>query len=173
MRYNTCCVAARGFQFFRVLEYSAADTFIEYSITQRRRFGSYNLSVLVRRFGFRCGAACLLWRYFWLLRGAAFRFWRGFWVSAVDSFRLASKYFGRAAGGNSNAPTAAQQGAAPDRLQLRSLCSCLASVSALPAAGELGRWAVARGLKKVKNSLDCLGHVPLKLKTVRGGVGNA
>ena len=35
--------------------------------------------------------------------------------------------------------TTTQQGAAPDRLQLRSLRSCLASVSALPAAGELGR----------------------------------
>jgi len=47
--------------------------------------------------------------------------------------------------GNSNALTTAQQDAAPDRLQLRSLRSCLASVSALPAAGELGRCAVARG----------------------------
>ncbi len=42
--------------------------------------------------------------------------------------------------------TTAQQGAAPDRLQLRSLRSCLAPVSALPAAGELGRCAAARGL---------------------------
>ena len=41
-------------------------------------------------------------------------------------------------------PTAAEQGAAPDRLQLRSLRSCLASVSTLSAAGELGRCAVAR-----------------------------
>lgn len=32
---------------------------------------------------------------------------------------------------------AAQQGAAPDRLQLRSLRSFLTSLSALPAAGEL------------------------------------
>ena len=46
--------------------------------------------------------------------------------------------------GGCNIPTAAQQGAAPDRLQLRSLRSFLASVSALPAAGELGRCAVAR-----------------------------
>ncbi len=38
--------------------------------------------------------------------------------------------------------TAAQQGAAPDRLQIRS--SCL--LAALSAAGELGRWAAARGL---------------------------
>ncbi len=37
------------------------------------------------------------------------------------------------------APTAAQQGAAPDRLQLRSF------LTSLPAAGELGRSAVARG----------------------------
>ena len=44
------------------------------------------------------------------------------------------------------APTAAEQGAAPDRLQLRSLRSFLAPVSALPAAGDLGRSAVARGL---------------------------
>jgi hypothetical protein len=36
---------------------------------------------------------------------------------------------------------ATQQGAAPDRLQLRSLRSFLASVSALSTAGELGRWA--------------------------------
>ncbi len=42
--------------------------------------------------------------------------------------------------------TARQQGAAPDRLQLRSLRSCLAAVSALPAAGELGRSAAARGV---------------------------
>ena len=41
--------------------------------------------------------------------------------------------------------TATQQGAAPDRLQLRSLRSFLAAVSALPAAGELGRSAAARG----------------------------
>ncbi len=39
--------------------------------------------------------------------------------------------------GKSNALTTAQQGAAPDRLQLRSLRSCLAPVSALSAAGEL------------------------------------
>ena len=38
--------------------------------------------------------------------------------------------------------TAAEQGAAPDRLQLRS--SFL--LTALPAAGELGRSAGARGL---------------------------
>ncbi|MBW4541368.1 MAG: hypothetical protein KME43_19845 [Myxacorys chilensis ATA2-1-KO14] len=37
--------------------------------------------------------------------------------------------------------TAAEQGAAPDRLQLRSLRSFLPSLSALPAAGELGRYA--------------------------------
>jgi hypothetical protein len=42
--------------------------------------------------------------------------------------------------------TAAEQGAAPDRLQLRSLRSFLASVSALPAAGELGVSPHARGL---------------------------
>ncbi len=36
---------------------------------------------------------------------------------------------------------ATQQGAAPDRLQLRSLRSFLASVSTLSAAGELGRCA--------------------------------
>jgi hypothetical protein len=42
--------------------------------------------------------------------------------------------------------TTAQQGAAPDRLQLRSLRSFLAAVSALPAAGELGRSVAAPGL---------------------------
>ncbi len=41
---------------------------------------------------------------------------------------------------------AAQQGAAPDRLQLRSLRSFLAAVSALPAAGELGRWPASARL---------------------------
>ncbi len=45
-----------------------------------------------------------------------------------------------------NQLTAAEQGAAPDRRQLRSLRSFLASVSALPAAGELSRCAVARSL---------------------------
>ncbi len=44
-----------------------------------------------------------------------------------------------------NVPTALQQGAAPDRLQLRSLRSFLASVSALPAAGELSRCVTAHG----------------------------
>ena len=39
--------------------------------------------------------------------------------------------------GNCNASTAAQQSAAPDRLQLRSLRSFLTSLSALPVAGEL------------------------------------
>jgi hypothetical protein len=39
-----------------------------------------------------------------------------------------------------------KQGAEPDRLQLRSPRSFLASVSALPAAGELGRYIAARGL---------------------------
>jgi hypothetical protein len=42
--------------------------------------------------------------------------------------------------GGCNAPTAAQQGAAPDRLQLRSF------LTSLPAAGELGRSVAARGL---------------------------
>ncbi len=52
--------------------------------------------------------------------GAAWSLWRGVW----------------AAGGETNI-TATQQGAAPDRLQLRSLRSFLPSLSALPAAGEL------------------------------------
>ncbi len=80
-------------------------------------------------------AALLLWRSFWVSVGAALLLVRGFWFSAVDTFRLGSKYFGGAAGGNSNAITAAQQGAAPDRLQLRSFLTSLA------AAGELGRSA--------------------------------
>ena len=76
---------------------------------------------------------------FGFLAGAAIRLWRGFWFSAVDMFRLGSKLLGGAAGGDSNVPTAAQQGAAPDRLQLRSF------LTSLPAAGELGRSAAARG----------------------------
>ncbi len=56
--------------------------------------------------------------------------WRG--VSALV------KVVGRASQrGNRNVPTARQQGAAPDRLQLRSF------LAALPAAGELSRWAAA------------------------------
>ncbi len=38
--------------------------------------------------------------------------------------------------------TEAEQGAAPDRLQLRSF------LTPLPAAGELGRYAAARGLTR-------------------------
>ncbi|MEJ7698861.1 MAG: hypothetical protein WKF71_04330 [Pyrinomonadaceae bacterium] len=56
---------------------------------------------------------------FWASRRAAFLLLCGFWLSAADTLRLCSKYFGRAAGGGQNVPTAAQQGAAPDRLQLR------------------------------------------------------
>ena len=37
----------------------------------------------------------------------------------------------------SHAPTTAEQGAAPDRLQLHSFCSFLTSLIPLPAAGEL------------------------------------
>ena len=48
--------------------------------------------------------------------------------------------------GQASESTTAEQGAAPDRLQLRSLRSFLASVSALPAVGELGRSVAARGL---------------------------
>ena len=48
--------------------------------------------------------------------------------------------------------TARQQGAAPDRLQLRSLRSCLAAVSALPAAGELGRSAAKLC---INNTMPC------------------
>ncbi len=81
------------------------------------------------------GAAFLLVCRFWFLGGAAFLFSRGFWASAAGRFRLISKYFVGAAGGSCNVITAAQQGAAPDRLQLRS--SFL--LTALPAAGELGR----------------------------------
>ena len=84
----------------------------------------------VRRFGF--------------VAGATHRLWRSFWFSGGDMFRVESGVSVGAAGG-SNAPTAPQQGAASDRLQLRSLWSFLPSLSALPAAGELNRWAVARG----------------------------
>ena len=38
--------------------------------------------------------------------------------------------------------TSAQQGAAPDRLQLRSF------LTSLPAAGELSRWAVTGGTQR-------------------------
>ena len=52
--------------------------------------------------------------------------------------RLRSKVVGCAGFyGSSSVKTVAQQGAAPDRLQLRSLRLCLAAVSALSAAGEL------------------------------------
>jgi len=59
-----------------------------------------------------CSGAAL-----WVSGGAAFWLGCGFWLPAVKVFRLCSKYFGRAASGGQNIPTAAQQGAAPDRLQ--------------------------------------------------------
>ncbi len=64
-----------------------------------------------------------------LRRGAASSLWRG--VGVV--------------GGETNI-TATQQGAAPDRLQLRSLRSFLTSLSALPAAGELSVSPLARSV---------------------------
>ncbi len=88
-------------------------------------------------FGFLAGAAFRLWCGFWFSVVDMFLLSRRFWVSAADRLWLFSKYFGGAAGGNSNASTAAQQGAAPDRLQLRSF------LAALPAAGELGRCVAA------------------------------
>ena len=69
-----------------------------------------------------------------LRRGAACSLWRGVWVSGC--------------GTESTAP---QQGAAPDRLQLRSLRSFLASVSTLPAAGELSVGLLARGVLMSNN----------------------
>ena len=58
----------------------------------------------------------------------------GFWVLALASEAVRESH-----------KQTAEQGAAPDRLQLRSLRSCLASVSALPAAGELVVRLFARG----------------------------
>jgi len=51
--------------------------------------------------------------------------------------------------GNCNVPTAAQQGAAPDRLQLR-LSLVPRYKPTLPAPGELGRYAVARRVSVAK-----------------------
>ena len=84
------------------------------------------------------GAASVFSCSFWFVGRAAFRLWRRFWFSVAGRLRLVSKYFGGAAGGGSNVPTAPQQGAAPDRLQLRSF------LTSLPAAGELSRCAPAR-----------------------------
>ena len=60
--------------------------------------------------------------------------------------------------------TATEQGAAPDRLQLRSLRSFLASVTTLPAAGELGRWPAARSLDLAAtfHRIDKIGAVEAK-----------
>jgi hypothetical protein len=86
-------------------------------------------------FLFSCGVLGFWWRSVSVLArlsvsaGAAFLLSRRFWVSAVDTLLLWSKYLQ----GGSGVITAAQQGAAPDRLQLRS--SFL--LSPLPAAGEL------------------------------------
>jgi len=56
---------------------------------------------------------------FGFLRGAVWSLWRGFWFSGSDTFRLWRGSFGGAAGGARKSITATQQGAAPDRLQLR------------------------------------------------------
>ncbi len=100
---------------------------------------------------------------------AAFLLLCGFWLSAADTLRLCSKYFGRAAGGGQNVLTAAQQGAAPDRLQLRSLRSFLASVSALPAAGELNRCVAAPGAMREGGST--LAADMSRRESIFGGVG--
>jgi len=85
-------------------------------------------------------AAALLWLIrvgfgaaFWVSCRATFRLGCGFWVSAADTSRLWRGVAVGAAVGGSGVPTAAQQGAAPDRLQLRSF------LTSLSAAGELGR----------------------------------
>ncbi len=69
----------------------------------------------------------------WVSGRAAFLLWCSFWFSAADTLLRGSKYFVGAAGGGCNVTTAAQQGDAPDHLQLRSF------LAPLPAAGELGR----------------------------------
>ncbi len=98
------------------------------------------------RRGFRRrGFSALVWVFgFWVAQfvgsGAAFGFLvmrlagfsAGLWASAADTFRLASKYFGGAAGGNSGVLTAAQQDAAPDRL---SPALCFARSSLRAASG--------------------------------------
>jgi hypothetical protein len=67
----------------------------------------------------------------------------GAWVA--DTYRLWRSVLVGCGWKVSARPTAAQQGAAPDRLQP---CVSLASSLhfGLPAAGELGRWAAARGV---------------------------
>ena len=109
------------------------------------------------------GLPLCLWRCFWylfsvavclaplslrrfkafgFLLGSAFRVVQahlGSFRWAAQSLAVRAKGFCNSKQCNCNAPTATQQGAAPDRLQLRSLRSFLASVSALPAAGELSR----------------------------------
>ncbi len=57
-----------------------------------------------------------------------------FWSSMVDMFRLGSKYFGGATGGDSGVLTAAQQGAAHRRPT-----ACARSSLRLLGAGELDR----------------------------------
>jgi hypothetical protein len=89
----------------------------------------HNAGTGVLRF-LRYALRVLVSKYFG--RGRRFACWRGSsaLVKAAASVRQP---------GNCNALTTVQQGAAPDRLQLRSLRSFLAPVSALPAAGELDR----------------------------------
>ena len=92
--------------------WAAAPAFIRarrFEIWSRMGFGSS--SRLLRRRFWRGLAA------FGFLVGAVFRLWRRFWVSAADRFLLGLKLVGGAAGSGSNSSTAAQQGAAPDRLQ--------------------------------------------------------
>ena len=62
--------------------------------------------------------------------------------------------------------TAAQQGAAPDRLQLRSF------LAALPAAGELGRCVAAPARMREAGSTLAAGSWPLRARLgVVGSVG--
>jgi len=96
---------------------------------------SFSLGFVSARLG-RSGAA------FGCLRGGVASFWRGFWFSGSDTFRLWRGVFVGAASGARKSRTATQQGAAPDRLQLRSF------LTSLSAAGELGRSVAAPTVSK-------------------------
>jgi len=93
---------------------------------------------------------------FGFLRSAVWSLWRGFWFSGSDTFRLWRGSFGGAAGGARKSSTATQQGAAPDRLQLRSF------LTPLPAAGELSRCAAALAFPRGSRSTPVAGRWSLR-----------
>ncbi len=112
-------------------------------------FWRSSLRLLVHEYSY--GAACFACR----LKS---RLWRGL-VAAIISAAATH-------------PTAAQQSAAPDRLQLRSLRSFLTSLSALsalPAAGELDRCVAAPATMRRGGSTLAAGR--WLLQAIFGGVG--